>query len=214
MVQNLTRQGHLRAYHPAGRSLNAPRMYQAAQVFAYVEAKQDRNKIDLPVTYNKALQAEARAAVLEHRVEQLEHLLGLDVPRLLYNETAVRSLVSQTEEAVNHPPSEPEGLRKWARVLMAIHEEFFDLVERYTGNPKPWLPFARLARATRLCCPMDRMEELEYKQAYMYFDAAYKVFRQAANLHITERYGRSVAAEELPEEATSYLDRIIRHLPP
>lgn len=212
-VRDLTRKGVLRAYHPEGRPLSAPPMYRPEQVDAYLIARVSDERVDLATAYNKALKVEVLFCALERRIAQLELLAGVDVPRLPYNEAAVKSLVAQVEEAIGNPPTEADDILRWSRTFLGLHEEFFELVERYTGHPKPWEPFARLARAIRESAPTGKVNRLPLEQAYQYFNAAYIVLRQSMILHVTDRHGKRAAAREFPEESGLLLERVLRHLP-
>lgn len=210
-VHALTRRGLLRAYHPEGRALNSPRLYRPDQVEAYRLARDSEHRIDLPVTYNKALQAEVLALTLERRVEQLETLLGLDVPKLLYNETAIRSLFSNVQEALECPPTAPLEIQRWTRVFLGIHPEVFELVERYVGHPRPWEPFENLGRAIRDGFPEEPTAEV--RELYKLLAAARRTLRASIVVYITDRHGKSKAMEELKEESPLFLERVLRYLP-
>jgi len=211
-VRALTRKGLLRPHHPAGRPLDAAMLYRPAEVDAYQTARNNVVKIDLVTAYNKALKVEVMLYALEQRLAQVELISGIDVPKIPYNETAVRSLVSQVQEAAEHPPTDAQEVMKWAGVFLALHEEFFDLVERYTSHPKPWEPFYLLGRAIREAQPVEGMD-LPHEQAYHYFNAAYIVLRQSMTLYIHHRYGRKRVKQEFPEEADLFLERVFRFLP-
>jgi len=210
-VHALTRRGLLRAYYPEGRTLNSPRLYRPDQVDAYRRARSEENSIDLPTTYNKALQAEVLTLMLERRVEQLESLLGLDVPKLPYGETGIRSLFSQVQEALESPPTAPLEIQRWTRVFLAVHPEVFELIERYVGHPRPWEPFENLGRVIRDGYPDEPTAEV--RELHKLFAAACRTLRASIVVYITGRHGKNKALEELKDDSPLFLERVLRHLP-
>lgn len=209
-VHKLTRDGILRTYHPPGQALNSDRRYRPYEIEAYKQCRGEG--IDIPRTINRAIQAEVRSVALERRVEQLEFLSGLNVPTSPRDGAGVRALVQRAEEEACNPPVKSEDVMEWGHIYLGLHEEFFELVERYVGHPKPWDPFFRLGQAIRMNAPVGgEAEELKLRQAHGYFNIAYRVLRQASWFYIESRHGRRVANREIP--GSSFHERVLRHIP-
>jgi hypothetical protein len=91
--------------------------------------------------------------------------------------------------------------------LFGIHEELFDLLELYTGNPEPWRELLELAERLYQRFSVPFMD-LELKEAQAELAAARRSLREAAYIYVLRRRGRTAATTIFPETDTNVLRRL------
>jgi len=210
-VMQLARQGMLRPHYPTGQRLNAPRMYWSEEVSALAEAR--RRGVTLPEVSVTAAQAFATARALERRVDILEQMCGAGVPPLQLDEDSVVSMWLKVHEYKDRRITDADEILNWAKVFMAIGEEYFALIEKVLGKDEPWEPFLELANKLTVNCPIELLDaEPMTRIAYGWLDAGRRSLRHAAYFYIRTKHGLPEATKRFPETGCDIHDRILSHI--
>jgi len=149
----------------------------------------------------------AREDRLERRLIRLERLHGLNAPTLPYDRESILDLAGRVHDALADVPTEVLEVADWCTLLFGIHEELFDLLELYTGNPEPWRELLELAERLYQRFSVPFMD-LELKEAQAELAAARRSLREAAYIYVLRRRGRTAATTIFPETDTNVLRRL------
>jgi len=206
-VHQYTQEGVLRARYEGNRNR---RLFRSEEVYALKEAKE--SGLDLPTLCTRALQAYALSHALEQRLERVEAVLGLDVPILSYDEESVMAEYLRAQDLAANPIQEPVAITDFIKALLGIHEEFLELVQRYTHDQEPWKIFLLAARHLRENCPVARMlADDEMSSAQLELQVARRVFSRTAFIFVCSRNGKQAAHTTFPETEPDIHERILQH---
>lgn len=182
-LNRLVLQGLLQPVYSRDKPLSE-RRYRMDEVDSVAEAREKGKS--LPKVASLAIRGYAASRALEHRVEQIEQVLGIDMDPLPLDEDAVLALYAEASDVL-HPPKKPEELTRWARVFLSMGEEFLELLEAYTGDEEAWLVFTTFARAILDAAPAEPAPAV--KKLYGMMRAARNHLRNVAFLHARNKYG-------------------------
>lgn len=182
-INHLVRQGMLQPVYSKDRRLN-DRRYRKDEVAALAEARE--RGLNLPRVASMAARSYATARALEHRVDRLEQVLGIGMSPLPLDEESVLALYAEASDRLR-PPKKLEDLSRWTRIYLSMGEEFFELLEAYTGDEEGWVVFMDFARATMEAQPEEA--DPEVKQAYEMLLAARNHLRNVCFIYARCKYG-------------------------
>lgn len=201
MVHVFDRRGILTAHYPDSR--RAGKHFLREDVYALAELRKlgiDKNSDQMVM---RALVASRRA---EKKVDDLMFYLGFNEEALGTEKTEVVAFFIRAEESLKEPKIHgPEDVRRWARKIQAITEEYLELVHAYTGEPEPWKVFLDLARQLASISEpgspervfMDHARANLRNVAYFYL-RTYKGPRQADKAFPNERYSGKLISRMYP----------------
>jgi len=174
-------------------------LFDRDEICALAEER-DRGAASHLELQQRLVQTTATARRNERRLKGLERMLGLRCRSIGYDDEEIRRLYLKAKEALKEPTTELIDTREWYEVFLAIHEEFFDLVEAYTHDPEPWRPFIVLAQKMYQDAPaLGEFYNEESVATKAELDVARRNLRAAAWVYLCNRRGRSFAEAELPD---------------
>jgi hypothetical protein len=153
-----------------------------------------------------AARSYAASRALEHRVERLEAVLGIGMAPLPLDEESVLALYAEASNKLQ-PATSLEDLTRWTRTLFSIGEEFFELLEAYTGDEDGWVVFMDFVRATLEAAPVE--VEVEMKQAYEMLLAARNHLRNVSFSYVRNKYGARKAGHLFHGDAHDEVLKIV-----
>lgn len=186
------------------------------EVNALAEAEQSSGGPSREHLHKQLLAERAHRRALERRLEAIERVLGMDAPTLSYDQADILELLDRAVEAAKEPPTNPLEVHEWSSVFFGVNEEFFDLVERYSGNPEPWSVLLTLAEKMYNNRP-GSLSDQDSVFAYKELEASRRNLRNAVFLYIQRRRrldGRTLAQKVIPESETNPIFRLNRHVIP
>jgi hypothetical protein len=133
------------------------RGYRREEIAALAEARE--RGLNLPRVASMAARSYAAARALEHRVDRLEQVLGIGANPLPLDEESVLALYAEASDRLR-PPRKLDEITRWTRIFLAMGEEFFELLEAYTGDEDGWAVFMDYARAALEAEPEDAHIEM------------------------------------------------------
>jgi hypothetical protein len=194
-VYQMKRSGRLRS---VGR-LTQDIRFSREEVCALAEAREDGYP-RLDELQEQLIQSRAHIRMLERRLEGLERMMGLRSRLVGRNEVEVLGLYFKAQDAVKEPTVDVIDTREWREVFLGIHEEFFDLVESYTGDPEPWRVFVTLAKKVHENAPpLGELYDEELVATKAELEVARRNVRAAAWMYLYHRRGRAFAEAEFPD---------------
>ncbi len=200
MVYRLARRGDLTPRYPQGRGLNVPKHFHPEEVSALV-AERERDDFDVKKLSSRVAQAHALARSLERRIELLESMLGRRAWPLPTDEEEVIALYARAQDEQQKPATSVSAIMEWARILVAMGNEFLDLTEAYTGDPDCWRAYTYMVDIMLIEAPVERLNfDRELEAAYGYLDVGRRNLRAAAYFFIRSRHGSHVANQQLDAE--------------
>ena len=196
-IHNLARQGVIRAHYPKGRKLSAPQMFKAEEVAAYAELRE--KKLGLVEVASIAQQALITCRMLERTVDRMRGLIGM-CPLPDFSKDAILEKYNQAQDALQSElPFDVDEVVEWSHFFQNVGEEYFELVEKHTGDGSPWNYFLKLASKMRKEAP--EYTDRETQVAYDCLAVASTFMRQSAYFYIRNKYGKRTAAKICPETA-------------
>lgn len=212
-VQWMMRQGMLTAVpHPKSRPQE--RYFRVHDVAALVEAR-SKPRGRAAVLAEQAIMLSKSNA---RRLDEICHVLGLDVAVLETSEEAIVALYLKAEEMQllgerDRIRENPKEILEWARAIYAIDESYLKLVHHFTAIEEPWDVFLSLAQRLSEEAPFARFalhKDLEH--AYGYLEAARRNIRHVAFFYSRQKTTRIKDARFDKEE--DYAEPILRLLFP
>lgn len=182
-INHLVRQGMVQPVYSKDRRLSE-RGYRREEIAALAEARE--RGLNLPRVASMAARSYATARALEHRVDRLEQVLGIGANPLPLDEESVLALYAEASDRLR-PPRKLDEITRWTRTFLAMGEEFFELLEAYTGDEDGWAVFMDYARAALEAEPEDA--HIEMKQAYELLFAARNHLRNVSFVYTRNKYG-------------------------
>lgn len=206
MVDHLVRQGWLRPiYTPESRR---KRLYRREEVAALAEVR-EQDTFDIQKIASMAQQAFAAARQMERRVELMERAFGRSAWPLKLDEESVMQTYCRARHNTQHPP-DPEDLKsvlEWAQILMAVDQNYFDLLEAYSGDEECWRCFMDVGEVISLNAPIKDLKwNIEAKAVYGYLDVGNRNVRNVSFFFVRSRFGVSVAAESFRFDDSLHAD--------
>jgi len=200
MVYRLARRGDLTPRYPRGKGLNVPVHFHPEEVSALV-AERERDDFDVKKLSSRVAQTNALGRSLERRVELLEKMLNRRAWPLPTDEESVIALYARAQDEQEKPAKRVSDIIEWARILVAMGEEYLDLTEAFTGDTECWKAFSHLVDIMLIEAPIERLNfDRELEGAYGYLDVGRRNLRAAAFFFIRNRYGSHVANQQLDAE--------------
>jgi MerR-like DNA binding protein len=192
-VHYLVRRGLLRPRYLRPRGKGA--VFSPEEVSALAEVR-ERGRLDLRGVQNTAAQAFALARQLSRRVEFLESMLGYQSHPMPTDEEQVIALYARAQDEQQDPPETVAGILEWARLFVAMGEEFLDLVEAYTNDEAAWKVFMDLSEILLINAPIERFNfDKELEAAYGYLDVGRRNLRNVSFFYVRNRFGTRRANE-------------------
>lgn len=192
MVHVYDRKQLLEAYYPNGRK--AGKRFLAEDVYALVELRQEHKGDFLRRLPQIAMRAVVTSRRVEKRLDELMQFLGLNDVVLPLDATSIALLHFQVEKALVQPRVEDQQeLLDWAKKLLAINEEYLDLVKLHLGDEYPWKPYLDLARKLSEACGGRQRSFLEHARANLrnvayFYERSWRGPKEAEKLFPGERY--------------------------
>lgn len=202
MVHVYDRKQLLEAYYPEGRK--AGKRFLAEDVFALHELRQEHKGDFLRKLPQLAMRAIVTSRRVEKRLDELMQFLGLNDVALSLEPTDVAMLHFNVEKALTMPRAEgDQELLDWSKKLLAINEEYLDLVKMHLGDEYPWKPYLDLARVLSEKCGGRQRSFLEHARSNLrnvayFYERAWRGPREAEKLFPGERYSGRLLRRVLP----------------
>jgi excisionase family DNA binding protein len=198
------RAGWLEAYYPGGRV--GGKRFREEDVRDFLELRGPDGfgfRWKLPQLAMKAVISSRRS---EKRIEEIARYLGLDAPSLGVEKEEVLVFLAKLEEFRKTPKvkKQVEAI-ELARTLLAVTEEYLDLVSSYTGDKEPWKVFLDTAKILAEQCSPGT-------DARGFAEHARRNLRNVAYFYLRASKGPHEAGRLFPGE--SYTSRLIRTLFP
>lgn len=159
-----------------------------------------------------ALRAYVTAKRAERKVNELLTMMGLHERELPTDEESVQALYIQAQDDLKKTAFSAEEVLFWSRVFLKIGEEYFSLVETYTGSTEPWRYFLLLGQHLATQKGGVSPADIERQAAYRYLTYARQNMRSAAYFSIREKYGHRKAAQVIPDGSGTVDDLLLRLL--
>jgi DNA-binding transcriptional MerR regulator len=197
------RQGMLQPVYSKDRKLN-DRRYRKDEVEALAEARE--RGLSLPRVASMAARSYATSRALEHRIDRLEQVLGVGLNPLPLDEESVLALYAEACDK-EHPAHKLSDLARWTRTLFAMGEEFFELLEVYTGDEDGWVTFMDFIRATLDAAPAEASPEVV--QIYEMLRSARNHLRNVSYVYARNKYGAKKANRAFHGDEHDQLIKIV-----
>jgi hypothetical protein len=195
-VYQMNREGLI---HAVGKIRGGLR-FATEEICALAEERQKNGSLGLPRLHARVIQLGAKMHATERHLQSIDRVLGLSLPNIGYDEADMKSLYFKAQQALVEPTLNLDQVREWSQVFLALHEEFFELLERYTDDPEPWRLFLNLGVKMSKDCPLlteAHNDERSFTKKEL--DMARRNLRAALWLYITNHRGQRAANEEFPE---------------
>lgn len=200
MVHVYTRRGLLDPHYPNGKL--GRKQLRAEDVYA-LAALRAEHKGDI---FKRLPQIAMRAAVTSRRVEQkldeLMAFLGVNDTVLSLESRAITELHQAVEAAINNPLIENDNdIMEWAKKILAINEEYIELLKMHVKTDPPWKPYLELASI---------LGGLAKGRSRMYIEHARTNMRNVAYFYERSFRGATAANKMFPGER--YSGRLLQRL--
>lgn len=202
-VHVLHRRDLLEAHYPDGRK--AGKRFLRDDVYTLLELRQQKTDFTrkLPQLVMKAVVASRRA---EKRMDELMFYFGFNQEALGREKEEVVAFFLRVESALKEPRIEgSQEFRHWSQKMLAVTEEYLELVHLYTGEPEPWKVFLDFARVLADMAVPGSAER-------MYIDHARANLRNVAYFYVRSFKGEQSADRKFPNER--YAGRLVQRLIP
>jgi hypothetical protein len=158
-------------------------------------------KVDLASVGHTALKALVVSRRTEKKLKKLLVLLGVEEGmELPLEESGVLELyLSAKSDNLEKSEFEAAEVFYWARVLMALTEEYLALVTKHTHDPEPWKLFLDLAQNMAESRGLEKDEGAERWSSFRYLDVARKQFRHVAYFYARQLHGARMAKDLIPD---------------
>jgi len=197
MIHKMTRNGLLTSYFERNGS-KVRKLFRRDEIAAVASIRLKR--LDLVTAMNVGIRALALSQSLEHRIDEISALLGLEGETLSHEEIDVVALHVEVQEALdtmNKPDA--ETVRHWATIFLSITEEYLRMVELFTACDDPWKDFLLLGEKLANEAPKNEFSHNRMLQAaYSFLEPARRHLRQVAYFYVRNHNGRVVANKKFP----------------
>lgn len=194
-VYQMKREGRLRSVGKPDQDTR----FSREEVCAVAEVREEGYP-RLDEVQEQLVQARAHNRMLERRLESLERMMGLRSRLVGRDKMEVVGLCFKAQEALKEQTMNVVDTREWREVFLGIHEEFFDLVEAYTGDAEPWRLFVTLAKKVyEDAPPLGELYDEELVATKAELEVARRNVRAAAWMYLYHRRGRVFAETEFPD---------------
>jgi hypothetical protein len=202
-VHHLDRGRLLEGHYPEGRK--AGKRFLEEDVHALVELRRETAGGLTPKLPRLAMRAVLVSRRAERKVDRLLHYLGLDADPLPSDREGALAIHHRVDAWLRKGgSSDPSTLHELARTLLAITEEYLELVGQATGDPECWRIYFELG--AMLAQKVDPNDPLR-----AYVEHARRNARNVAYLRLREMKGARVADRQMPGER--YSDQLLRAWP-
>jgi hypothetical protein len=170
---------------------------------------------DFTTTAKTALRALVSAVRAERRLERVEMLLGIDSSVLGTDEADVLEVLTTCASTMTDFTEDltAQDILNWSYLLSNVTEEYLNLVDLYTANSEPWVPFMEIAQKLYESAPRENFgHRKDLEVAYAYLTAARKHLRQVAYFYIRGKYGKTKAHAAMPDMTSGERDNTIIEL--
>lgn len=204
MVDVFDRKQLLAAHYPDG--VKTGKKFLAEDVFVLAELRAEFQGDFLRRLPQIAMRAAAAARRTEKKLDEVMTFLGLNDTVLSLETEAVVTLHLRAEKMLREAGSATETeVFDWARKLVAMNEEYFELVQLHCGDPEPWRPYLDLAKAlAKRASPGTKARVfLEHgranvRNAAYFFERGARGAREANRRFPGERYAGRLIQRLLP----------------
>lgn len=202
MVDVYDRRLLLEAHYPKGA--RAGKHFLREDVFALADLRAEHKGDFLRRIPQIALRAAAASRRVEKKLDDLMSFLGLNDAALSLEVTDIAAFHLQVEDAARAPVHAADVM-DWAKKLLAVHEEYFELVHLHLGDDEPWKPYLELARElARKARPGSRDSIfIEYARANLrnvayFYERTFRSPREADAKFPGERYSGRLLQRIVP----------------
>jgi len=202
-LSNYTRRGLLTPVVGGGHR----RSYYLDELEALQEALNDEQSLESLTV--RVLQLNALCHSMKRRIESLETVLGFDVPILSHAKEDVFSEYWRAEDLSHNPVHQADVIRDYTKTLLGLHEEFLELVERYTDDREPWRVFLKAADALQ----QGAVEDEDLIAAQRQLGVVRNMLEQRAIQYVARRDGERAAYAAFPRTEPSVHQRVLARLP-
>ena len=141
----------------------------------------------------------------ERRLDELMEYLGLVGETLSTGKDDVVALCLQSEATLREPPVKDDAMvMHWAKKLLAVTEEYLELVCLYKGDEEPWKLFMQLG--------VEMTKRAESERAKAYIEHARRNLRHVAYFYERGAKGIKAANARFPDER--YSGKLLQRLLP
>lgn len=202
MVHVFDRRRLLESHYPDGRK--AGKRFVADDVYALAELRAEHKGDFMRRLPQIALKAAVTSRRVEKRLNELLEFLGLNDVVLSVEPGDVIELHRSVEALPRRPRLEDEAeILAWAKKILAINEEYLDLIKMSTGDPYPWKPYLELGRVLSAIAKGRTKSFIEHARANLrnvayFYERSYRGPREAEKMFPNERYSGRLMRRLLP----------------
>lgn len=201
-VHNLDRGRLLEAHYPEGR--RAGKRFLEEDVLTLIELWREAGGRLGPKLPNLVMRAVLTSRRAERKVDRLLHYLGLDADPLPSDREGALAVHHHVDAWLRQGSGDASTVLPLARTLLAITEEYLELVVQATGDPEAWRLYFELGAT--LAQKVDANDPLR-----AYVEHARRNARHAAYLRLRSAKGVRHADRSMPGER--YSDELMRAWP-
>ena len=184
-------------------------LFNSTDVRMLIKLREDKQPRKLDEIVLQAARTEAKCVELEHRLNQLMEVLGMNIEPLDLDPQAVREKWNHAKWLANYPNNmqpEVDEVRDFGKFILRITEEYLSVVGLTTGDPNPWRTF--FEAASMLTHIAGTPKEPEMRAAVYYLELGRRSLYQITFGFIRKRHGVQVA-EDFVKKCDSEIDEAI-----
>lgn len=172
-------------------------------------------KMDLSSIGHMALKALAIATRADRKINQLYEAVGFRVLDLPLEEASAVALYQRTQEALFQMEFSPDEVTEWARVFLAMSEEYLKLLELYTESEEPWKVFMDLGAHLSEAAPVEKFTyRKDLEAAWGLLRVGRNHLRQVSYFYARQKLGARKAGQLLPDAQLSTTETVLNLLFP
>lgn len=202
MIHVYDRRQLLEAYYPEGR--RAGKRFLAEDVYVLAELRSEHKGDFLRRLPQIAMRAAVASRRVEKRLDELMYLLGMnDVALSLEKEDIVMLHIQAESILQRRTQSHKSDAMSWAKKLLAINEEYLELVKLHLGDDYPWKPYLDLAAFLSGRTEGRTRSYVEHARANVrnvayFYERSFRGPREAERMFPGERYSGRLLQRVLP----------------
>jgi hypothetical protein len=190
-IYGLVRKGQLQRHSPPG--LAKGRYFKEEDVLCLKEARDVRGRKRRIGIENVAMQAVVASKRVERKLEQLLCYLGISSESLRLEEEDIRGLRLKIKSILKQGVIQAGMVIPWAGKMLAITEDYLELVELYEKESKPWVLYQKFCDFLLGFSPAQT-------KARKYIEHAQRNLRNASYFYVRGREGARKANLLFPGE--------------
>ncbi len=202
MVRVYDRRQLLEGHYPEGKKVG--KRYLAEDVHTLAEIRGEHNWNFARKLPSLAMKAVATSRRVERKLDEIMSFLGLNDVVLSLEKHDIINFHQEVELNLNQPMDmKDEKVIVWAKRLLAINEEYLELVKSYVGTQYPWKPYLDLARTISCKAGARPRMYIEHARSNLrnvayFYERSFRGTAEAEKMFPGERFSGKLLARILP----------------